>query len=525
MKKYYLLSLLILAGMIGIRREAFAIGACTGTNNPMKIITRDANGTLQAGINFQVYQELTDPDGKPYFGSSALASGKTDAGGQSDILCLNPAKSPYAVKIYETNSTYGYFSIWSSQQTTEPGSGLITAVLRMSSLYVILRDAEGTVIKDAKFDLYVQSFDVNNQPIIDETKLNQDKLITSSLNTGDFGAKTAFLSAGNYVVRVYATGGKTYFYFWNQKVETEKVTTLDTKLSTLRAILEDGYGDVVKNQKLSIYAQKFDVRNKPIVGDLVASDLSTGTTGKVDAYVPAGAYALKINGSYSNAFYYKWRVAVTDKELTTATYRLSGFRIIIRDDKGHLVRSAKFSMATQKSDALGNPVVDTIVLRDQNTGEAGYLDVYVPPDTYVLIYGDKRLYQLDANDNQFTKVDWPRVVSLRPQTEVELSNPIGNTNVTLRKRSTPRVSLPNVKTTLSGAYRLNADTITKSYTVIFHYTADKLAQKKTGADKVRIAFYNSRTKRWQLVGRNASSKLQAKATLKNEGTLVLVALK
>lgn len=523
--KYFLFTLLTLAGVIGISREAFAIGACTGTNNPMRVITRDANGTLQAGINVQVYQELTDPDGNPYYGSSALASGKTDAGGQSDIFCLNPTKAPYAVKVYESSATYGYFTIWSSQQTTDPGSGLITAQVRMSSLYVLLRDAEGTVIKSAKFDLYVQSFDVNNQPIIDETKLNQDKLITSSLNTGDFGAKVAYLSAGNYVVRVYATGGKTYFHFWNQRVETEKITTLDTKLSTLRAVLEDGYSDVIKNQKLSIYTQKFDVRNKPIVGDLVAADLSTGSTGKVDAYVPAGTYALKINGSYSNAFYYKWRVAVTDQELTTATYRLSGFRIIIRDDKGNLVRSAKFSIATQKTDALGNPVVETIVLRDQNTGEAGYLDVYVPPDTYVLIYGTKRLYQLDANDNQFTKVDWPRVVSLRPQTEVELSNPIGNTNVTLRKRSMPKVSLKNVKTTLSSAYRLNADKITKSYSITFHYTADKLAQKKTKADKVWIAFYNSQTKRWQLVGRNTASKLQAKATLKNKGTFVLVALK
>lgn len=89
----------------------------------------------------------------------------------------------------------------------------------------------------------------------------------------------------------------------------------------------------------------------------------------------------------------------------------------------------------------------------------------------------------------------------------------------------PKVSLKNVKTTLSSAYRLNADKVTKSYSITFHYTADKLAQKKTKADKVRIAFYHNQTKRWQLVGRNAASKLQAKATLKNKGTFVLVALK
>lgn len=522
MKKIHIFALLVLTGVLAANRLSFAATTCTSTTNPMRIVIRDADGVLQPNINYIVYQQLTNPDGGFYFGTTALATGKTDAGGQ-DLACLDPKKQPYALKIYESNATYGYFAMWSNQLTTL--DNVIKAELRMSSLYVLMRDAEGNVIKNQKFDVYVQSFDVNNQPIVDETKLNQDKLVVSDINTGEFGARHVYLGPGYYVVRVHATGGKTYFYIWNQKVEDGKVARLDYKLSTLRAILEDGYASVVKNQKLSLYTQKYDVRGKPIVGDLVAADLSTESTGKVDAYIPANVYALKIPATNQNSYYYNWKIVVSSEELTTTTYRLSGFRVIIRDDKGRLARNSKFDIGTQKTDALGKPVVNTTILRGQSTGEPGFLDLYLIPDTYVLIYGDKRLYNLDVYDNQFTKVDWPRTVSLRPQSEVELSNPFGNAGLTLRRRSLPRVKLPNFKTNLSKAYRIQAPSIQKPYTVIFTYRDQTLKQKNTKADKVRIAFYNEVTKTWRYVGRNTPSRHQAKATLKEKGTIVLVAIK
>ncbi len=521
MKKSLLIALIALATTFGMSRQVFAVGACSGDKNPMRIITRDADGVLLPDMNFTVYEQKTNPDGGFYFGTS-LASGKTDAGGQSPIQCLDPKKEPYAVKVYEHNATYGYSTIWS---TAIPKEGLtFTAEVKMGYLYSLFRDPEGTVIKNQKFDIYIQSFDVNNQPIIDETKLNVDKLVKANYTTGDFGAKRAYLAAGNYVVRVHATGGKQYFYVWNQEVKNAEVTTLDYKLSALRTILEDGLGNLVKNKKFSIYTQKYDVRNKPILGDLVASDLDTGAEGKKDAYIPAGTYALKIPASYAGAAYNVWKLGVTSQELATTTYRLSGFRIIIREG-GALVRNAKFSVATQKLDALGKPVVDTIVLKDQSTGEAGYLDVYLTPGTYVLIYGDKKLFQLDAFENQFTTVDWPRVISVRPREEVALSNPFKNTNLTLRPRSMPKISLKSVKTTLSKAYEIQSQTIAKPFTVTFYYTDAKLEKKNVSSSSVRIAFYNASTGKWQYVGKNSPTKRQAQVNTKHKGIFVLVARK
>ncbi len=521
MKRIVLITIITAAAVFVTHRDAEAIGPCTGTNMPVKVITRDASGTLVGGINYEVHKELTNPDGKPYFGAK-LASGKTDAGGQSGVYCAEASKAPYAVKIYESNATYGYFTVWNSEMTTNETFVQIAEV-RMSSLYVLMRDAEGTVIKKAYFDVYMQGYDVNGAPIVDENRLDVDKLVVSNYDTGDFGAKTTFLAPGNYVVRVKMTGGKDYYYIWEQMVTAETVTTLDYKLSTLRTIVEDGFGTLVKSQKASIYRQDRDVRGGAILGPVMVSDQSTGTTGGALAYLKPGTYAIKITGTYGN--YTKWNVVITSQELTTVTYRLSGFRIIIRDATGAFIRGAKFSIGTQKLDVAGKPILDAIVVKDVTTGSTGYKDLYLPPSTYVLVYGDKRLYQLDANENQFTTVDWPRSVTVRPRSEVKLTNPYGNVNVTLRKTSTPKVSLAGFSKAVSKAYKLTGTTIKKSYTVTFYYDESKLAALGVKADNLRIAFYDATTKKWSIVGKNNPTKYQASSTRKSRGTFILIAIK
>jgi hypothetical protein len=521
MKRSAVILFIVLAS-VGARAHFASAAICASDKTPLLIISRDSEGGLQPSINYKVFSQRTNPDGGFYFSSETLASGKTDAGGQSDVVCLPTTKSPYAVKLYEYNESYGYFSLFSADLKSE--GSLLIAEASMSSLRVVFRDAEGKLLKNVRFDVYVQSFDVDGNPIIDETKLNVDKLVRADFTTGDAGGVSAFLAAGNYAVRVHGTGTASYFYIWNQAVTANAVTPLDYKLGTIRFIVEDGLGGLVKNYAVSLYQQDQDVRGKPILGSLVAANLSTGSTGKVDAYLPTGTYAAKIPATYASTAYIKYNLKALDQQLSTTTYRLSGFRVIMRDDAGSLVRNAKFSIATQKLDALGRPVVNTTVLKDQQTGEAGFVDLYLTPGTYVLLYGSKRLYQLDVSENQFTKVDWPRQVSFQPRAEVSLTNPFGNSGLSIRPRSTPgRIGVKKFRKTVSRAYRVTAQSITKAYTVTFYYTDDQLRSKGVTEGKLRVAFYNERTKRWGYVGRVLTSQNQAKATLKDAGTLLLIA--
>lgn len=520
MKRIALVTIITASSVFFVHHDADAIGPCKGTPLPVRVITRDAGGTLVGGINYAIYSESTNPDGKPYFGSQ-LAVGKTDSGGQSSVACLDASKAPYAVKVYESNGTYGFFTMWSSEMTMNETFVRI-AEFKMSSLYVLMRDAEGTVIKKAYFDVYMQGYDVNGKPIVDENRLDVDKLVVSNYDTGDFGAKTTFLAPGNYVVRVKMTGGKDYYYVWEQLIVAGTVTTLDYKLSTLRTIIEDGFGALVKSQKINIYRQDRDVRGGNILGPVMVSDQSTGTTGGALANLKPGTYVVRITGTYGN--FTKWNVVITNQELTTVTYRLSGFRIIIRDATGAYVKGAKFSIGTQKIDVAGKPILDAIVVKDATTGAIGYRDLYLPPSTYVLVYGDKRLFQLDANENQFTTIDWPRSVTVRPRSEVKLTNPYGNVNLTLRKITAPKVNLTGYSTTVSKAYKLTATTVKKAYTITFYYDDATLSAKGLKADKLRIAFYDSTTKKWSIVGKNNPTKYQATSTRKSKGTFILIAV-
>jgi len=333
------------------------------------------------------------------------------------------------------------------------------------------------------------------------------------------------LSEGSYAIKMQATGGKEFFYLWNQKVWDKQTTALDYKQGTLRTVIEDGNNSLMKNQKFSVYKQDYDAQNKPIIGDPVALNLQTGSAGSVDAYLPDGEYAIQIPSSISKQFYSVWNIKVSDENLTKIKYRLSGLRVILRDEAGDIVKNAKFSVATQKADALGRPVIDTTLASGLSTGEGGFKDVYLPSGTYAIVYGTNKIYNLDVASAYFTKVDWGKNISRRINKEIYFSSSFANTNFSLRKATAPKVSLSGFAKKISGAYKSNASAAKGTYVVTLNYTDDQLKKAKVKAEKIRIAFYNPSTGKWQYVGKNYPTKKTAIVYTKTLGTFILVAVK
>lgn len=499
------------------------VAACKSDATGMQIITRDANNKLVPNINFAVYTVTKDPDNNLYFDDKKkITSGKTDVAGQTDVFCLAKSKGPFSVKLWESSATYGYFSVWGDQITTKEGVQVVE--LKMSDLFVIVRNAEGKLIKNSDFDIYVQGFDVDGDPIIDETKLNKDKLVIANVNTGDTGGKHMYLAPGSYAIRLHATGGKEYFYVWNQTTTSGKTTNVNYEEGTLRIVLQNILRKIVRDRKISIYTQKYDAQDQPITGDHLA-DVNTGLKGQADAYLPAGEYALKIPSDSPKLFYYVWKINIKDSELTNINYRLGGLKIILRDEKKAIVRRAKFSIASQTIDAKGQPVVDKILLSNLNTGEGGVKDVYLPAGTYAVIYGKQTLYQMDIADTYFTRVDWLKTIAERLNPEIYMTTPFENTNFNLRKTTMPKIDLKDVDKILSQAYKAEALLIKKPYSVIFNYTEAELNDNEVTAEKIRIAFYNNATGKWQYIGKNFPDKRTAIANANVKGIFVLVSQK
>jgi hypothetical protein len=505
---------------LGIALGVFSVqpagAACEDEGTTFRIISRDVSGTLLPGIQYAIHAENTNPDGNPYLGAS-IKTGTTDAGGQA-TFCTT-ATGPFAVNFYEYSASYGNYVVWSSQLSAS-GQTLI-AEARMSYLSVIVRDGEGGLIKNVKYDVFVQAYDVDGSPIIDETALQRAKLVSDKYNTGADGEDRSYLGAGKYVVRIHGTGS-TYFTLWEQNVANAAATTLDYRLGTLRVVLEDGLGGLIKDRKFDLYTQDYDVREKPIFGTLVASKLDVGSAGKYDAYVPPGTYALKITGSISGVVYSSWGIKVKSETLTKREYKLSGLRIILKENN-KLAKNVAFDIGMQDTDAVGAPALKQNIYSG-NTGELGYSDIYLAPGKYVLSYGTNRVYNLDVFENRFTVVDWPNVVTIRRQ-EMTLTNPVVN-RLTLKGIADAIVrGISKVKARVSKTYRVDVQRILKPYTVSLAYSASSLRARGYNPAKVRIAYYNPKTKSWSLIGRNNTKLQRVSTSVSGAGTFVLVVTK
>ncbi len=499
-------------------RIPHADAACGSNTNAVRVITRDSEGTLLPGMNVSVYHKNTDPDGNPYLATSAITAGTTDAGGQTGVFCLSNKQSPYAVKVYQKSATFGYFTYW---DISENGPLDVANVdVQLGGLQVVLRDAQGTLLKNVVFDVYIQSFDYDGEPIIDVTKLNADKLVASDFNTQAFGTTRAFLNPGHYVIRIHGTGSS-YFYLWDQEVNAEEESLVEYHLATMRFVFENGFGKVVKNQAFNIYRQTSDVRGTAIFGDLVGAGLSTKEGGSYDAYLPPGTYAIRVMGTGGTA-YKSFGYSIDTEEYKVATFRMSGARIILRGANGDLARTLRYSFATQLKDALGRPIPGTAIVKSKTTGNAGYSDIYVPAGTYYLTIGTQRVAYITVFDRQFTTVDWPRSITFRPTNELTATSPLNNTYFTVKKLGAVRIpSYLGDVDRVSAVYQLNAARWTSRYQVIM--TVNKSAIDDLGADRsqLRIAFYSLRTKRWTLVSR-ASTAYQLSALFRDPGYVTVV---
>jgi len=199
------------------------------------------------------------------------------------------------------------------------------------------------------------------------------------------------------------------------------------------------------------------------------------------------------------------------------------YRIIIKDDADKLLTNARFDVGIQETNAVGAPALKNNIY-SANTGELGYNDVYLTPGRYVLTYGTNRVYNLDVFENRFTVVDWPGTVTIQRQ-EVTLTNPVVN-RLTLKNVKAAAIrGVKNLKKTISKAYRVDVQRLIKPYTIIFPYNVKVLRSRGIDPAKMRIAYYNPKTKKWTVIGRNNTKLQRVSVSVSAPGTFRLVATK
>ncbi|MBU0597374.1 hypothetical protein KKF61_00070 [Patescibacteria group bacterium] len=543
MRKYLPLSIslvLIIFGIaiaLGIPQPAKTDTADCGENNILfEIISRDAQGVIVPGVKYHIYQQNRDPYQNPYLGSR-VASGTTDEGGQA-ATCINKSSgvSEYAVKLYQYADIYGYRSIWNEDMAGSAGSegvgGYYLCDVYLSYMHVTFRDAAGNLLKDVNFDIYVQDYDADGTPIVSEDRLNQEKLIYSNYTTGATGETKVYLASkqywpqgGVYVFRIHGTG-TSYIYLWGKDIPNGLSNDIEYRLGTIKVVQEDAYGRLLYNRKFSIYNQTYDAHGNPAYGDLIANDLDVGTLGYYDVYLPAGDYAFRFPSSINNDYFTKWEITSRDGAYRRFVYRLSILRTHIYNDQHQLLTNQSYKLGLQGTDAAGNPGVQSI-LTTSNTEDLGYDELYLVPRKYALLYNDDIVYNVEVFENQPTIIDYPWAMSMRPAGgELALTTPLANETLTLRPLPAADVRGISIrKQNVGTPFQVRANEELQPYTVVFFYNKDVLRTRGIDGNKLRIAFYNSRTGRWSLVGNIYYDLWRLSATVRDPGIYTLIEIK
>jgi hypothetical protein len=292
-----------------------------GLNEATLVITaRDSDGDFIPNINLEVLEEIYDIDGNSRPGG-VVASGKIDPitgmfvkEFKDKNLMVDLTGKTYVLRMWEKNKTSGSFYFYGDAVLI--GGQSVEVSETLSAIDVVIRDTQGTLLKNQKFNLYSQREDADSDPI----KEKQD--LIGSFDTSNEGEIVTYVPDGS---RAIDGEGSDYYIFEMQGPEGGTYIKYDIRISdgstrNLEYILSDTEL-LLKNAdnvpypggtKIEFYHQEYDADDELILGDKI-KDLYTDDDGRIIFIYPEGIYAARISGP--NEQYQKfWNIEINDEE-------------------------------------------------------------------------------------------------------------------------------------------------------------------------------------------------------------------
>lgn len=341
----------------------------------LTITAKDANYQTLKNIAFTIYKQKTNVDGQRIPGDSA-ASGNTKETGMAEIkLNVDNRQPMYLIKFYAKNSTVGaiyFYDIDLSNVYT------YNFIARLSSLRLTLKDAEGNLPRNQKFNLYTQ------KGVSGVTYLKGETYATG-LTTGVSGYYDAFLGEGTYLMEI-PLSNNLILQKGNIKVTKERQTDLIYVISEMMVTAKDENGLALPKQKFEIHSQANDAKGNPALGKLILNG-ETDQDGIKKLFLPPAVYALKfirVNNQSENLF----NQVLSESNLLVVNYSTSGLKLIVKDANGLCVKNKLAEIFIQKCATCGEVVANKVA--SGKTNESGEINFKLTSGIYVVkIAGQK----------------------------------------------------------------------------------------------------------------------------------------
>ncbi|MFA6428139.1 MAG: hypothetical protein WCW02_01155 [Candidatus Buchananbacteria bacterium] len=366
MRKLNFWLIFLLAGLI---LPNFAQAAYTPDIAELRVTARDYSTNLLKNIaSCAIYRMAYDASGQRYVGTSLGSTKIGDSGEAVFKINVKNNPGPYVIKVWTLNATDGAFYFWDIGLS---GGSVNYYEAKLTSINFILRDEDNQAKVNFKFNIYTQKRDINGQPY-------KDKLF-GSVTTGNFGAVKTYPAPGIYILEIPISTG--YYYKPDIVLAEKEQKELTYRLSDFAVVVRDGFGTLMPKAKFDIIVQKFNVDGQPYL-DKVVGTYSTDNYGRKEVLVSSGTYALRFYGSGGQTYLF-WDNVINEGTFSNIEYKLSTWRITIKDVLGKLITGQAVEVWEQKIDAAGEKILGKKLVA-ANTGDKGQVDLYIPPGTYAI---------------------------------------------------------------------------------------------------------------------------------------------
>ncbi len=334
----------------------------------VQAIFRNEDGDFIKNVNYAIHKQIEDVDGNPKPGA-LIMSGKTSSiTGSGIALSKKITGGYYVVKVWTSDASVGAFYYYNDLQLQCGDS--VTFEKKISGFRFVLRDAEGELIKDQKFKVYTQRYDVDNNPI----KEKQDYV--GEMNTSAEGE--VFLYVANkeysldnmgsnyYIFELIRNGGT--FISYDNKIRSEQTTEVEYVFSDLKISLRDQSEiPFPASTKIEIFEQDYDIHNQKILGKKI-KDIHTDDKGTAIFQYPADVYVARIMGA-NDQYQEFWDLEIVDQERQNYNLKSSGtwdsgtgacaqetaFTMYISDMEGSYVSGLNYEIYEEVIDVNGVP--------------------------------------------------------------------------------------------------------------------------------------------------------------------------
>ncbi len=333
----------------------------------INISTRDGNYGALPNVSFVIYKQKTDIDGRRLPGDQ-VASGNTKDKAMATVKINVDNRSPmYLAKFYTKNANVAPIYYYDLDLTNTYTYNFIA---RLSSLRIILQNAEGKILTNQKFNLYTQKTGL--------TGTLKGDLYASNLATNNQGYSDVYLAEGAYLIELLLDGGTTFIKD-NLKVTKEQKTTLIYPISELVITIKDEKGVALPKQKFEIYTQTTDNIGQPTFGKkIIATDTGEGIK---KLLLPPNIYGLKIFNVNRQADSLFGQV-LTESNLLIINYSPSNLRLILKDANRNYFKNKEVAIFTQNCASCGNFLGARVAsAKTNNCGEANF---QLTPGIYVI---------------------------------------------------------------------------------------------------------------------------------------------